>query len=60
MLAALYMSMMQALVMTFFPGLLSGFLAYLYTWYCFPNLFSLEKRMQSSPLEAFYSGLGYT
>ena len=40
------------------PGLLSGFFAYLYTWYCFSALFSLESRMQPIPLEAFYSGLG--
>ena len=38
--------------------LLSGFFVYLYTWYCFPALFSLENKMQTIPLEAFYSGLG--
>ena len=58
-LAALFMSTSLVLVMTFFPSLLSGFLAYLYTWYCFPALFSLESRLQTIPLEAFYSGLGY-
>ena len=58
MLAALYTSTSPVLVMTFFPGLLSGFLAYLYTWYCFPTLVSLENRMQAIPLEAFYSELG--
>ena len=57
-LAALVTSASQVPVMTYFPGLLSGFLAYLYTWYCFPALFSLESRMQTIPLEAFYSGLG--
>ena len=56
-LAALDMSMSQVLVMTFFPGLLSGFLVYLYTWFCFPNLSSSEKRMQSFLLEAFIQGL---
>ena len=50
MLAALDTSKSQVLVMTFFPGLLSGFLAYLFTWYCFPALFSLEKRMLTIPL----------
>ena len=58
MLAALDTSTLQVLVMTFFPGLLSDFLAYLYTWYCFPALFSLEKRMQMIPPEVFYSELG--
>ena len=57
-LAALVTSTLQVLVMTFFPGLLSGFFAYLYTWYCFPALFSLENRMQTIPLEAFYLELG--
>ena len=37
-LAALVTSVLQVPVMTFFPGLLSGFLAYLYTWYCFSAL----------------------
>ena len=45
-------------VMAFFPGLLTGFLAYCYTWYCFPVLFNLENRMQTIPLEAFFSELG--
>ena len=58
MLAALDTLKLQVLVMTFFPGLLSGFLAYLYTWYCFPTLISLENRMQTIPLEAFYSEFG--
>ena len=57
-LATLDTSKSQVLVMTFFLGLLSGFLAYLYTWYCFPTLISLENKMQAIPLEAFYSELG--
>ena len=57
MLAALDTSKSQVLVMNFFPNRLSGFLAYLYTWYCFPFLFSFEKRMQSFLLEAFIQGL---
>ena len=59
MLAALVTSALPVPVMTFLPGLLSGFLAYLYTWYCFPKLSSFEKRMQSVPLEAFIQGLAY-
>ena len=57
MLAALVTLTLQVLVMTFFPGLLSNFFAYLYTWYCFPALVSLENKMQTIPLGAFYSGL---
>ena len=57
-LAALVTPASQVPVMAFFPGLLSGFLAYLYTWYRFPALFSLNNRMQPIQLEAFYSGLG--
>ena len=57
-LAALITTALQVPVMTFFPGLLSRFFAYLYTWYCFLALFSLESRMQPIPLEAFYSGFG--
>ena len=53
-LAALVTSTSLVLLMTFFPSLLSGFLAYLYTWYCFPDLNSLENRMQTIPLEVFY------
>ena len=48
----------QVPVTTFFLGLLPVFLAYFYTWYCFPDLFSLENRMQTIPLEAFFSELG--
>ena len=58
-MAVLVTSASQVPVMTFFPCLLSGFLAYLYAWYCFLALFSLESKMQMIPLEAFYSGLGY-
>ena len=58
MLAALITSASQVPVITLFPGLLSGLFGYLYTWYCFPVLFSLESRMQPILLEAFYSGLG--
>ena len=57
-LAALVTSTLRVLVMNFFPGLLSGFFAYLYSWYCFPALFSLENRMQTIPLEALYSEFG--
>ena len=57
-LATLITLASQVTVMTFFPGLLSGFFAYLYTWYCFPALFSLKSRMQPIPLEGFYSKLG--
>ena len=57
-LAVLVPSASQMPVMAFFPGFLSGFFAYLCTWYCFPVLFSLENKMQTIPLEAFYSGLG--
>ena len=56
-LAALVRLALPVPGMTFLPGLLSGFLAYLYTWYCFPKLSSFEKRMQSVPLEAFIQGL---
>ena len=59
-MAALVTAVSQVPLMTFFPGILSAFLAYLYTWYCFLALFSLENKMQMIPLEAFYSGLGYT
>ena len=59
-LAALITSTSQVPLMTFFPWILPVFLAYLYTWYCFPALFSLKSEMQTVPLEAFYSGLGYT
>ena len=59
-LAAMFTSTWLVLVKTFFPSLLSGFLAYLYTWYGFSALFSIESRMQTIPLEAFYSELGYT
>ena len=57
-LAALFTSASQVPVITFFPGLLSGFLAYLYTWYCFPALSYLWSKIQPIPLEAIYSGLG--
>ena len=60
MLAALITLTSQVPVMTFFPGILSVFLAYLYTWYCFLAFFSLKSEMQTIPLEAIYSGLGYT
>ena len=59
-LAALITLTLQVPVMTFFPGLLPVFLAYLYIWYCFLAFFSLKSEMQTVPLEAFYSGLGYT
>ena len=59
-LAALFTSTSQVPVFTFFPGILSVFLAYLYTWYCFLAFLSLKSEMQTVPLEAFYSGLGYT
>ena len=57
-LVALVTLTSQVLVMTFFHGLLSGFFAYLYTWYCFPALFSLKSKMQTIQLEAFYLELG--
>ena len=57
-LAALVTSTSRVLVLTFFTSFLSGFFAYLYTWYCFPVLFSLKNKMQTIPLEAFYSELG--
>ena len=59
-LAALVKSTSTVPAMTFFPGILPLFLAYLYTWYCFLACFSLKSKMQLIPLEAFYSGLGYT
>ena len=45
-LAALVTSASPVPVMTFFPGLLSSFLAYLYAWYWFPCPFSLKTRIQ--------------
>ena len=57
MLAALVTSTSLVLVMAFFSSLLSGFLVYLYTWYCFPALFSLENKIQTIPLEAFFKSL---
>ena len=59
-LAALITLTLQMPLMTFFPGILSVFLAYLYNWYCFLAFFSLKSEMQLIPLEVFYSGLGYT
>ena len=44
-MATLVTSASQLPVMTFFTGPLSGFLAYLYTWYCFPALYSLKNKM---------------
>ena len=57
-LAALITSTSQVPLMTFFPGFLPVFLAYLYTWYCFPALFYLKSKMQTILLEAVFSGLG--
>ena len=55
-LAALITLTSQVPVMTFFPGLLSVFLASLYTWYCFPALFSLERRTRQYHWKRFIQG----
>ena len=56
-LAALITLTLQMPLMTFFPGILSVFLAYLYTWYCFLAFFSLKSKMQLYHWKRFIQGL---
>ena len=58
-LAALVTSASPVPVMTFFPGLLSGFLAYLYAWYCLriPSVKGLRGNVSTGGV---YSILVYT
>ena len=56
-LAALITLTSQVPVMTFFPGILSVFLAYLCTWYCFLAFFSLKSKMQRYHWKRFIQGL---
>ena len=57
MLAALITSTSQVTVMIFFPGALSVFLAYLYTWYSFLAFFCLKSKMQRYHWKFFIQGL---
>ena len=57
MLAALFTLTSPVPGMTFFPGILSIFLAYLYTSYCFLTFFSLKSEMQGYHWKCFIQGL---